>query len=307
MTVREIALAAAGVTMVASAVLASAASAKDEPQVLQPSSNWHLDYAEKYCRLLRTFGEGDEKVVLIMDQSRPGDAFSMTVAGKPMKELRLQAQTRVELQFGPDEESRDVGFLTGDLGSYEPALIFGAMALGRFGPDEEPAETDLPEAEPFDFLARAISMERTRNIEWLEVRRRSKAIRLATGPMDVPIGGMQACLEELASHWGIDVAAHRTLSRGATPANDPGTWIKSRDYPRDAIKSGEQAILNYRITVGEDRTPVECEIVRFTNATQFDEITCKRIKERARFEPALDAQGQPIRSVSFGTIQFQMS
>ena len=117
--------------MVASAVLASAASAKDEPQVLQPSSKWNLDYAERNCRLLRTFGEGDDKVVLIMDQIRPGDTFSMTVAESPMAGLRLDArnQTRevrravplrfeaeqVAVRFGPGEESSDVSYLKGEL------------------------------------------------------------------------------------------------------------------------------------------------------------------------------------------------
>ena len=188
------------------------------------------------------------------------------------------------------------------------------MDLG--GPDPEESEiptepaglsAELPATGSIDFLARSISMERTRNIEWLELSRRGTTIRLATGPMDIPITGMQTCMEELALHWGIDVAAHRTLSRLAEPETSPATWIRSADYPDDALRSGEQAVLNYRLTVGPNGVPTDCDIVRFTNATEFDAVSCKRMMERARFTPALDAQGQPIKSVYLGTIRFQMA
>ena len=329
MIARKIALVAAGATMVASAVFAPAASAKKQPQVLQPSSKWNLDYAESKCRLLRTFGEGDDEVVLIMDQSRPGDVFSMTVAGKPMKDLRLDPRDRaggittggrfqhepekVEVRFGPGEESREVSYLKGDLGPYKPALIFSSMNFrgaepegNEAGPESGKVVVQAVTPGPIDFLARDISMERTRQIEWLQFDRRGGSIRLATGPMDVPIAGMQTCLEDLAQHWDIDVPAHRALSRLVQTADDGGTWIRPDDYPDSAIRAGEQAILNFRLSVGPNGIPTNCEIVRFTKATEFDEISCKRMLERARFEPALDSQGQAIKSVYFGTIRFVM-
>ena len=95
-------------------------------------------------------------------------------------------------------------------------------------------------------------------------------------------------------------------SRVAEAANNPATWIGPQDYPHGAIMSGAQAVLNYRLTIGADGKPTDCEIVRFTNATDFDAVSCKRMMQRAEFTPALDAQGQPIKSVEFGTIMFQM-
>ena len=42
-----------------------------EPVRLQPSSEWIVDYAENSCRMIRSFGEGDSKVIMLLKVNSP--------------------------------------------------------------------------------------------------------------------------------------------------------------------------------------------------------------------------------------------
>ena len=51
---------------------ASFASAADKPAtVLEPSSQWVVDYAESNCRLIRMFGAGKDAIKLVFEQVAP--------------------------------------------------------------------------------------------------------------------------------------------------------------------------------------------------------------------------------------------
>ena len=304
---RKTALMAAGVILIASAAFSYGASAKDEPQPLQPSSNWNLNYAEKNCRLMRTFGEGDDKVVFAIEQALPGDHFSVIVAGRPLRSLYLKPTPEdVQIQFGPFEEVSDVTAVEGDLGEFKPAAIISVAKLGTLPSEAEDRPEGYSAPGPFDVVGRTFPEGRAEQIEWFRIERRRKPVTLATGPMAKPVAALQKCMEDLVSTWGIDVAAHRKLSRRVEPTNDPGNWIRSTDYPVSELWKGGQAIIKFRLTVNEEGLPVDCDVSGLTDSAEFAEISCARLRKRARFTPALDADGKPITSVYLGTVRFQM-
>src|SRR3954447_21640748 len=53
------------------------------PVRLQPSSRWVVEYAENSCRLLRSFSEGDSKVVVAFESETP-DQVDLLAIGKPL-------------------------------------------------------------------------------------------------------------------------------------------------------------------------------------------------------------------------------
>ncbi len=116
---------------VASALLAAAfglggtTAATAEQIVLKPSGNWVLDYASDKCRLARTFGEGEQRVVLLLDQHEPSASFAWTVAGPPVD--RIRSRRRLDVQFGPSMPARTVDLSMfsafGDLPNYGSAFI----------------------------------------------------------------------------------------------------------------------------------------------------------------------------------------
>lgn len=304
MIARKIAFSAAGVTIVASAVLASAASAKDEPLVLRPSTEWNLQFAGDSCRLQRFFGEGKDRVALVIDQYEPGDLFSMVVAGRPVKKLgRTAKPSPVSIQFGPSDASFEPEAWFGDLGELKPAAIFMYAALGPWTAERRGEPAAEQGDETIDVLARGFTAEDAARIEWLELKK-NKSIRLATGPMGETVKGLQICMADLMARWGLDVEAHRKLTRRAQPLNDIDDWLLDRDYPIMAVRAGSQGMVHYRLIVDEHGKPVDCSIQGATEPADFSKVTCARLIRRAEFQPALDAEGQPIKSVFLSSVSF---
>lgn len=293
------------------AVTAQASIAADRPVVLEPSSAWNLNYADENCRLMRMFGEGDDKTAFYMERYDPGDGFAMVVAGKPVRKIASHdSLDEYRLQFGPSEGERAQKATLGDLSEYKPALIMSGV--GFAGDDEEettsrrrfnPAEY-AQETSPFE---QEFSPDREAQIEWLTIARGGRTpLKLALGPMGPPMAAMRKCTDNLVTHWGIDLEEHAKLTRRAIPRESPATWLSSRDYPRGLVAMGVQGLVQLRLSVGTDGVPTQCQIQGSTRGADFDEISCKRLMERARFEPALGADGQPIASFYRTSIRFMM-
>jgi hypothetical protein len=281
------------------ALLAPAtAQAKDEP-ALEPSSIWGMEYGDDFCMLYRSFGEGDDAVMLQLTQYVPNGNLKIIVAGKELRTLNNRA---VHSQFLPDDEE----------------YIDGAPAFASFGDDlrgvllshsyrrvdegtklREAAEK-LDDEEEIAKLFEWSEEDRTareREITHFRIGRGfSKPVLLRTGGFKAPMDAMRTCLDELVSHWGINVEAHRTLTRKAYPKESPQEWLKSTDYPRDMLRKGYAGIVDFRMLVDEQGKPTECIVQDASNPRKFAEHGCELLMKRGTFEPALDAAGKPIKS-----------
>lgn len=117
---------------------------------------------------------------------------------------------------------------------------------------------------------------------------------------------LRRCMNELLTHWGIDVERHKSLTRKLVPTDSPGSWLNSRDYPTDLLRDGAQGLVNFRLSVDEKGKVSGCHIQRSTRPEGFDRAVCDALTRRARFEPALDADGNPVNSYFIGSVNFVM-
>jgi hypothetical protein len=276
--------------------------------VLKPSSPWAMNYAEDSCHLAREFGEGEEKVTAEFRQFGPSKGFVLVLAGKSLERYRGRKNPLVTdfLPLGAHEEHPNA--LSGKLPdgrqliqtstSFAPdegdTYYAGGNKLGAWQPDPEDAEPIVP-----DRAAEA-------NVKQLRVSGPFRTpILLELGPMDKPMDAMRTCLDELLTHWGIDAQAHRSLSRRAAPANYPADWLSTNDYPTKMLREGRGAAVHFRLMVDENGAPGEC-IVQTAMGDGFDKLTCSLLKKRARFTPALDAEGRPVRSFYTNTVNWSI-
>ena len=281
---------------------ATAQSVK-EPLALKPSSPWQVDYADDRCRLARQFGEGDGQVLALFDRYGPNEFFQLTLAGKPVKTATEKGDATV--QFGPAEEDQRLSFLGGNLGKL-PALVFTGGA--RIAP-VTPAEGSALEKATYENWPdiAPISEARLKAVRFLKISRPlRRPVALETGPMRAPLAALDKCIDNLLTHWGIDVEKHKMLMREAKPAESPDHWVVSGDYPRAMLNAGQPAIVNFRLSVGVDGVPTACHIQSTTRPKDFDNAVCKSVMRRARFEPALDAEGKPLASYYRNTVRFQI-
>lgn len=277
------------------AQLAVPAEAKD--LTLDPSGKWILNYANDSCRLLRDFGTGEETVTLILDQFQPWRPPSLSLMGKPLSQM----------------DSRTV-LLKATFGPGLPEAMAKPATLGLIGPDKLPIVIGSAR----DLLNRDLSADETlaqpgtplptpeqeAAITRVQISSGSLQIGLNTGPLAAPMKAMRQCLHDLVRDWGLDPDQQDALSRHAFPRSNPSNWLTFADYPERALSSGESAVINFRLMVGANGVPTSCHIQQATIASDLITATCNRLMLRARFKPALDAQGKTLPSFYTNSVKW---
>lgn len=299
---RNLSIAAA----VAALCLPGPAAAKSrEPLRLQPSSKWNVHYADDSCRMGRSFGEGDQKVTLIVDRYEPGDSIRLSFIGKPAYSSLNQGD--VQIRFGPDEAMQEIAFYPASLNKTPALMLRSTLRIAARSEADLAAYEAAMKAENYGFDWPSITPEQERAVTFIEVK---KSIRqpfiLETGSLGAPFEALRKCTDSLLEHWGIDVAKHAALKRSVTPKSSPGRWVTSDDYPSEMLLLGKRAIVQFRLNVDAAGLPTTCHIQQSTRPKAFDDAVCKAIMRRAKFDPALDAGGNPIASYWMNSVIFQI-
>lgn len=86
----------------------------------------------------------------------------------------------------------------------------------------------------------------------------------------------------------------KALPRPPIPTGNPGNWITENDYPAAALRAQLQGVTTFRLTVGADGRVADCTVVQTSGTALLDEATCRAVSERARFNPALDLNGNAV-------------
>jgi Gram-negative bacterial TonB protein C-terminal len=291
----------ATLAMIATASPSFAQSSKG-PLVLKPFSAWHVDYADDRCRLARQFGEGEQKVFAFFDRYGPDDFFKLTLAGKPVSTWAEKAEAAV--QFGPAEAEQMLYFLKGTVADNMPALIFTSRV--RIAPASAAEQLAIKARDDDEWIELTpVSLEREAAIRYLSVGKPlRRPVILETGSMRAPIAALNKCIDNLVTYWGVDVEKHKNLTARVKPLVNPGKW--SIDYPVKMLRVGQPAIVEFRLSVDTDGKPTTCHIQSTTRPKEFDAAVCGWIMKRARFSPALDAEGKPLASYYRNTVRFAL-
>jgi TonB family protein len=269
-----------------------------EPAALKPSSNWNVDYGEQNCRLARTFGKGEDRHAIFFEQWAPGNSFGFTAAGKGFR--RFNRNSRTYLKLHDDHERLRVNPMIGDLNNVGKAIIFANLDLeeselplervlrNQLKPptDDENSETAISRALP----------EILSQVKYMSFTQGSRAVTLQTGSLAEPFKVMRDCTFSLVGDWGLDVDQHKTMTRPVKWLNQKQIVRRVADaYPSSALSRGEQAIVRLRVIVDENGAVEECVIGKVTDAKRLESPACKPMRD-AKFEPALDKDGKPMRS-----------
>lgn len=254
---------------------------------LRPSSAWVVDYADASCRLVRSFGEGDQRIVLGLTRYEPSNLFDLTVSGKPLKYGNV---TVVPIWFGPSAKPmKGAGIpmtqdrltamfvphfaMSASLSEQRAAIISGT---------DEASVTELTLALP----------DRPQ-------------LTLALGPMGAPMQALRACTDDLVANWGFDPKQQARLSKPAMPLGDSSKWLSEDDFPGELYTRRESAIVQYRLDVAADGSVSGCHVQDSTKLPGFAERTCKLLRQRARFSSALDEGKRPIASYFASRIEWR--
>ena len=277
----------------------SFAKDKREPVVLEPSTHWSLDYAEEKCRLARAFGEGDDRHMLFFEQTGPSSGFGMTAAGVSFDRFRDSA--KIGVQFGSASDPVKTMPFRGSLGSLESALIYSRMRLGKRGDAEG---DDGASGEEGGKLPH-VDTDRGAEVEFVSFSQRNRQVIFNTGSLEEPMAALNQCGQAFLTYWGLDLDRHLSATRLPVWINEEKISERiSRDYPARGRRAGEQAVFRMRVIVTEQGGVEECHLANATITESLDSSACK-VMQQAMFEPALDAQGAPMKSYYVLTLSYR--
>jgi hypothetical protein len=291
--------------------LCAEATTERTPISLAASGKWVIDYQLNSCRMLRNFGDGDNIVTLAFQKNDLDQYFTLYAVGLPLK-----ANSKLKegaLKFGSEKAFEKVSYFVAETDTKLPVLIFAQnlqiapvqnTVAEHIGPDTPNDMPSIPAPAP-------ISEERLDQVKTLFLDASiAKPLILETGSLKKPFAALDKCFDDLVATYGLDPAKLRTAKRQVTPKNSPISWLDSNDYPRAMLAANQQGAISAHLLVDRNGKVTACKIVNSTSAKEFEkefnDTVCRGLIRRARFHPAIDAQGQAMASFWNAEIQFKI-
>ncbi|HEX8526699.1 hypothetical protein [Allosphingosinicella sp.] len=103
---------------------------------------------------------------------------------------------------------------------------------------------------------------------------------------------LAACERAKLIEWGADPAGLEPGAVRPTPIGNPDEWTGG--YVMHSLRDRRFAVL--RLNLAADGRPERCTILESNNG-RYARRYCSKLMENARYEPARDARGNPVRSI----------
>ncbi|MBX7528306.1 energy transducer TonB [Qipengyuania vesicularis] len=291
-----------------------AIAAEDSAVTLEPATPWNLDVGEHRCRLARIFGDEDSRTLFVVDQWDPAPIAWATVSGPSFKRFRDGRETQYE--FSEGGEKREFDLIASTFDRYGPAVTFNT----RFVFSDEPVEVAYSEIDDDDEASGEepntprglprIDSDGAEGIRFLTVEQRNRPpVRLHLGSMKAPLDAMNSCMESLVEHWGFDLEEQRRVVVAPKVTNFMRVVREiAKEYPQAAVREGAQANFHIRLTIDEAGDVESCVLLNQTVADHFNlkNHPCKVFERYAQIEPALDVDGNPVRTFMAHRIAYRM-
>lgn len=257
---------------------------------LPRTGKWVLNLDDDSCSIGAAFGEGDGQIILQMFRYAPGDSFEVRLIGKPLEQPEIYPPLKIGFGNGFDEVRPLAGTLEG-----MPLLLMREHRLMPKSKVESkgPVYPFVPDPSP-----PAITPEQEVAASAVTFSAPSgKWYRLAAGSFKNPMAVLRDCTTDLVASWGYDPAQQAARKQSPRPISTPADWLTPDDFPRE--RSGRQsmnAVIVFRLDVSDAGKVAKCHVLAAIGDEKFRKDTCLLITQRAKFKPALDANGKPVAS-----------
>ena len=281
-----------------------------QPVHLQPSSKWVVDYGENSCRLARSFGDGNNLVLLNFESEAPGqmDMFVMgkplnsndeEVAGRflPVQKKPMKGKTAQSPQGGVVLWSR-VFLLPDDIiKKYEKRGRDRDYRLGVRPPPIDLADKAEEKAKRAEFAAQATELE-------VDVHS-GRPLILETGSLGDAMKAFNDCRRYSLKDWGVDPDLEDKIVRWPWSPN-VREWFTPDDYPPGMAVRGEQSDVKVRLLVDATGKVTKCTSLSHFKEKSFEQVVCDKFMKRAHFQPAELADGTKVPSYYVNHVIFRM-
>ncbi len=265
-------------------------------QPLQPISGWTLEFGDAYCALRSAFGSEEEPVILELRQFSTGYDVDITVVGEGLS----SNSKSVEYVFSPGSEWRGSKMAT------QIRTTNGEEGV-RFRADLLTMEDDTLGYN--SYLRDAVYRDREAAISTIGIRNAlDDELYLAIGPLDEAMEVMRDCTDDLMTQWGLDPDLHQTITTPARP-DSLTRWSRQiiQDYPTAMLRAGEDGSVTLSVVVGLEGKVVRCIVTASNAHVGLQEGACQGLLRYARFEPARNADGEPMHDIWSTTVVYSIN
>jgi Gram-negative bacterial TonB protein C-terminal len=248
-------------------------SAPPSAGAMAASTRWQVDYGREQCRAVRSYGNGDDMVALSLARGADLSDIYVSIVGSAVP--RQPALSQITLQFDEEPYPRPI---------YAESWLLNDR-LGRVVTVRQPLSDIGPR------LASARSMRFT--------LANGRTFHLQLTSLSGVLGHLETCHGELLTDWGVDMAAMRALRVPPLPIN-PERWIINQSFPNFSGRASAAVLLD----IDADGVVVQCRTLDGSGVAEIDQETCRQLRARARFTPAIGSDGLPSATQVMRRVQY---
>ena len=251
--------------LASAAALLSGAQTKAEP--LEPATpKWNFNFGTTQCIASRSYANAADSLTLLIVASPDGDTYRILVAGKyHVSELAAEEGGTVDFGGGPVK----------------------TWVLFYQTPDRS--------ADVHQFRISAAEMAQARSAASVTLHMATSSdVTFALSGMGDVLKALQGCTAKLQSYWNMGADKSGEFSRLAH--GDLRSVFAKMSYPPVAYRHREEGKGDYLLLIDETGMVAGCDVLTPTGVPILDAAACATIQDKAKFTPALDKAGRPVRS-----------
>ena len=107
---------------------------------------------------------------------------------------------------------------------------------------------------------------------------------------------LDSCVRQLLTDWGLSADQQAELSSFPAMTGEPADYVRPEDQAAVRLRPGMNARATVLVKVETSGEAHECTVIHSTGDAYLDARTCKIFVERARYVPARDRSGRPVRA-----------
>ncbi|WP_340586459.1 hypothetical protein [Erythrobacter alti] len=242
---------------------------------------WIVDYAEDSCSLFRSFVDGEREVWFELRRIAPVGQARLSVGSSHLELTDRSPHISIFPAREPFDQEAET-FVSQD-GSVRAFVTMLSLDLLRSRPSQIPPNAD---EEPIDGLPQISGIQVASVFD--------ETVVLHTGEMDAPLQAMDTCMADLVQTWGIEPEELRRSVSSPTPVLEDRWRARVRNhYPRTGLRRSRNTAFPVVLLVGPDGRVLRCRSPNALGDEDFEAVACAALVEYARFDPALDANGEP--------------
>jgi TonB family protein len=231
---------------------------------LSPVKPWVLDYGETQCTAARDYGNAANPTTFVIRPAPNGETFELLV-GRQRRGPTFAEELEGSVDFG--------------LGPIKAWLL-------HYG-----SKTRSVAIHQFRIPAAEMVKARAASVVTLHIKG-GPDVSLSLANMSALLSGLQECTADLKRYWNMN-APEGTIAKRAK-GSLRGIFTDS-DYPAEALGRSQEGRAQFLLLIDKTGKVAACHVYKASGVPALDAMGCQAIRERAKFTPALDVHGIPIR------------